>query len=161
MSYLLKDNDKLMLGFFSETPDHHFQLLVTDLNKFFIEKITKEELAKKLEANEDFVIKPDKAVKVLKEQIPESSTITSESTRMRIDLEFRVSGKMFKISFNCDETFEAQHEFSISMMKTLIEQNVMISKLRTAIEAKDLEIDEYKRHGGTLLRGKKSDFLFY
>lgn len=49
----------------------------------------------------------------------------------------------------------------MGFMKLSIEHALLVDKMRRALEAKDLEIEEYKLNGATLVRGKETLALFF
>lgn len=157
MSFLLEDSDRIYVGHFVETSEDQFSVFVTNYEEFFIEKLSIEVLLNRVnETNENIRFKQNKVLKTLKEDKPDSCTITNVGESIRMDLKFLVSSRPFQIYFlvsKCDPSEPPM--FTSGLVKSLIENSLIISKMRKAIESKDLEIEEYKRNGGTLVRGKK------
>lgn len=178
MTYLLKDNDQSFIACFEERPNQ-FTLLVTNWTEFFIENLTADEIHTRFDnENEGMRVKDTgKVIRTLKgnpgrlkEGNPDNCTITridndeangSVPEALRISLSFpfivksNVSHPMnfyFKVD-KCDKS-EIGKFFATSLMKLVIENSLLLEKLRKAVEAKDQEIDDYKKNGATLIRGK-------
>lgn len=164
MSYLLEDQGKVFLASFSSTSENQFSLLLTNCSEFFIEKLSYEVLKERLsDANEDISYKVSKALAILKENSPESCTIKREEDELRVDLKFIRNSRPMMMFFllKKNESPDVIRLFTCGLLKQIIEDDSIKKKMRKAIEAKDLEIQEYKLNGGRLIRGKISKKFCY
>jgi hypothetical protein len=152
--------DTKYIEFFQELDGDKFQFIITDLHEFFIEELTQEQLVHRMseELNPKVKISPKGIVKTLKTQ-PESCVIEQNVNELKIRLQFKLNLKSSSVIWEAEfqakkSTSNLCHSFIIQLMKISIDNNVKINKMKQALEAKDEEIEEYKRNGGTLLRGK-------
>lgn len=157
MAYFLKDGDKNFIGCFGETLENQFSFLATNFEEFFVEKLSSKTFSTRCEeSNESFRLKDSKMIKTLKEEAPEACKISQDNETLKFDLKFIVNNRPLNFYFRsskCDSS-EIGSLFATGLMKLAMENTSMIGKLKKAVEAKDLEIEEYKRNGGTLIRGK-------
>lgn len=160
MAFVIRDTTQLFIGCFDELAKDQFTFIVTDLSLYFSENLSIEDLEKRAEEeNESIQLEVSKVIKILKEEKPESCTINTTAVTFRIDLKFAVNlrGKIRAVKFYFNvvkSSHNVPQSFSIAIMKLAIDNGVMVLKMRKALEAKDKEIDEYKRNGATLIRGK-------
>lgn len=158
MSFMLKDGEKNFIGCFGESSEDQFTFLATNFEEFFVENISRNILSSRCkEGNESLILKSDKMIKILKEEQPGSCTITDyvENT-IKFELKFIVGRyplNFYFLPLKCNSS-EIGSLFTAGLMKQLMENSSIIRKLKKAVEAKDLEIEEYKSNGGTLIRGK-------
>jgi XLF-Cernunnos, XRcc4-like factor, NHEJ component len=159
MAYILRDDEQLFIGCFDETSKDQFKFIVTDLSSYFSENLSLEELENRAsDQNESIVLEVEKVVKILKKEKPESCTITNTDDTLRIDLKFAVNmrGKIRAVKFFINAakcSSDIPQTFLIALMKLAIDNGVMVIKMQKALEAKDKEIEEYKRNGAKLIRG--------
>lgn len=80
------------------------------------------------------------------------------TSTLHIDLTFIVKTHQMKMFFNVQscEMSQIGPYFMMGFMKLSIEHALLVDKMRKALEAKDLEIEEYKLNGATLVRGKEN-----
>lgn len=87
MSYLLKDSEKIFVGSFAETSENQFTILVTNCDEFLSENLSLEVLMQRVEImNETIRYKQAKVLKILKENQPETCSITNVDDSLRFDL---------------------------------------------------------------------------
>lgn len=160
MAFVLKDGDRTFIACFSATESEQFCFFATDFNESFIEKVTSDELADRSEEiNENIRFKATKIIQILQKNNPDSCVITGE----RFELNFTITTHQFKIFFNVRPCSPSEAgSFSAGLMKVAIENTLLVDRMRKALEAKDMEIEEYKINEGTLIREslatKKFDF---
>lgn len=160
MAFVLKEGDRTFIGCFTADGDG-FCFFATDFKESFIEKeVTAEELTDRSEEiNESIRFKPAKIIQILQKNSPDSCAFTGE----RFELAFTINTHQFKIFFNVRPCSPSEAgSFSAGLMKVAIENTLLVDRMRKALEAKDMEIEEYKSNGGTLIREtlatKKFDF---
>ena len=157
MSYILKDGDKNFVGCFGDTAEDQFTFLATNFEEFFMEKFSRETLCSRIvEMNESIRLKDSKMIKILKEETPDLCAITDKDEKLKIDLKFIVKSRPLSFYFilsKCDSN-EIGSLFAVGLMKSMIENSLVIERMKKVIVSKDLEIEEYKINGGTLIRGK-------
>lgn len=162
MAFTLKEGDRTFIGCFSANgSSDEFCFFATDFKDSFIEKeVSAEELTERSEEiNESIRFKPTKIIQILQKNIPDSCVFTGT----RFELEFAIGNHQFKIFFNVRPCSPSEAgAFSAGLMKVAIEHTLLVDRMRKALEAKDMEIEEYKSNGGTLIREtlatKKFDF---
>jgi hypothetical protein len=157
MTFLLEDHEKHFIGCFRTPSESSFTFMITNFEKFMVEHSSLEDLMARVEdLNENYRYKKAKVLKTLKDSSPVSSVVDHLENSMQINLNFTVGGHPLKVFFivrDCDPE-EIGQIFAGGLMKLVIENSLMISKLKRAVEAKDLEIEDYKRNGATLIRGE-------
>lgn len=162
MAFVLKDVERTFIGCFSASVNDEFcEFFATDFKEGqFIEKVTALELVDRSEEiNESIRFKPAKIIQILQKNTPDSCVVIDS----RFELTFTINAHQFKIFFNvrpCSPSEAAS--FSAGLMKVAIENTLLIDRMKRALEAKDMEIEEYKINGATLIREtlatKKFDF---
>lgn len=164
MAFLIKDSDIVFIGCFGETSENQFSFLATNCEKFFSEKLSIETLTDRTEEmNESIRYKQSKVIKTLQEESSVSCAVSNVGDALRIDLKFDVNNRPLNIYFKLTECEmkDVGPLFTVGLMKSAIENSLMVEKLHKAVEAKDLEIEEYKRAGATLVRGKVVNFVLF
>lgn len=163
MSYILNDHEQSFIACFSEHGEDQFTLLLTNFVDFYKEDLNKEEIESRSDdENEILRVKLEKVIRTLKTEKPSNCAIIKndddESLRINLSfpLNFAIKSHSLKFYFNVDKcnSNEIGKFYACGLMKLLIENNLMIDKLRKAVEAKDQEIDDYKSNGATLIRGE-------
>lgn len=156
MAFVLKDSEIIFTGYFRETSDEQFTFFATNCKTFFKENLSSETIMTRVEEmNESIRYKQSKVITTLKEETPASCAIKFTEDSMRIEVKFIVNKLPLNVFFECSECSPADigQFFAIGFMKLAVENSLIITKMKKAVEAKDLEIEEYKRNGGTLIRG--------
>lgn len=154
MAFIIKDSDKFFIGCFGKASENQFTFLATNCEKFFLEKFSLETLLERTEImNESLRFKEKKVVKTILEDAPVSSEISASSEGLKINLTFDVNNRHLRLNFVLHECEDVGQMFTVGLIKLAVENSLMLNKLRKAVEAKDVEIDEYKRNGASLVRG--------
>lgn len=108
--------------------------------------------------NESIQVGSSQFLRILKTEKPDSCSLSQENGKLKIGLKFALSlkGKARTVNFffKTSKTSDVHQSFFIALMKMTVENGLVIAKMKKALDAKDKEIDEYKRSGGTLVRGK-------
>lgn len=156
MSFIIKDGEQTYVGSFSETSESQIVFLVTNFEEFYVEKLSTEVFVTRIEElNENIRIKKSRIIKTLKEEKPESCSIIKNDGTLRVELKFVLTRPLY-ILFTLSKCDCAEIGwFAVGLMKLTMEYASMNFKLKKAVEAKDLEIEEYKSNGAILVRGTK------
>jgi hypothetical protein len=109
--------------------------------------------------NESIQLESSHVVKILREQQPETCELVKTENNLRVNLTFSVKlrnkARTVRFFFKAerDDGANDAQMFLVALMKLTIENGIVIHKMRKALEAKNKEIEEYKRSGATLIRG--------
>lgn len=157
MAYILKDGDHCYIACFEKSSDSQVLVfLVTNFEEFFSEEVSFEQISERSLECGELRVKTDRLLSILKDQ-PSSYSITRVSgTKLRINLSFAVGNhqlQFYLLLDKCGVELISKH-FVSGLVKLAMENSTMIDKLEKAVKAKDQEIDDYKKNGATLVRGK-------
>lgn len=152
MAFILKDGGRTFIACFGEAVVGRFCFFATDFNESFIESVTAEDLSERSEeVNESIRFKAHKIIQLLEKNNPESCSITGT----RFELTYTVNIHQFKMFFDVRPCTQSEAgSFSAGLVKVAIENTLLVERMRKSLEAKDMEIEEYKCNGGTLIRGE-------
>lgn len=159
MAFIVQENEINYMCFFQELQSDTFRFIITNLVDFYTEELTRDQLHHRMseELNRKLKISPKAIIQTLQTQ-PESCAIEQNEDVLRIRLKFLLKLKipaLWEAEFNTKKSSSnLSHSFILQLMKMTIDDKLKIDKMKKALEAKDEEIEEYKRNGGTLLRGK-------
>lgn len=160
MTYLLKYQEKVHIACFKETSENQFSFIATDCEGFLSEYGSNDIIMDRInEMNQEIRYKQPKVLQTLATEKPETSVITDLGSSHRIDLKFMVKKYPLEIYFllsKIEDPLEIAQLFFTGLMKSLMEKTMIVDKLQKALEAKDKEIEDYKRNGAILVRGKMS-----
>lgn len=112
------------------------------------------------ETNECVRFKEEKVIKTIKGGAPDNCTIVKSNESLRVELSYTIKQHLLKVYFNLSSDSSKVSSFFVSgLMKLSVENSLLVSTMRKALEAKDIEIEEYKRNGATLIRGEQTSTL--
>lgn len=158
MAILIKDCSEFFLGIFQRVENDNFRFVATNLSEFYSETIAESELLERVEdANTSVSITDIGKIEEKLSKSPDTSAITDKGDGgIQIELNYKImASKCWKMIFDTKKaSTEDRNAFINSIMKTALENNLMVSKMRRELEAKDAEIEDYKSNGAVLVRGR-------